>query len=291
MGRLQLTSGTTFGLRELAYTTVVGRHWSCDVLLPHEDAPLRWIELRWMLGKWGWRALSREGDTLGPSTWLSPGWRLLEPGKKGTVKLREVATVELVDASPPGAFAVDLQSGRVLVKQALQDLLADAGYHHWRTTLGQPLADGEVLVIGGRPLRLHLPQRALATETAAPSLLHTDTLLKLDREHLTGAFEFGAERIELPTEFVRLLIPYAEALLNEYDDDAWRTRDDAYDRWLELGGNPESTSERLGWLRGKLKAFLTKAGLADVEALFESKRVGQWYGTRIALALHQVVLE
>lgn len=289
MGRVQLTCGTTFGFRELAHSTLVGRHWSCDIVLPHADAPLRWIELRWMLGKWGWRAVAREGDTIGPATWLSPGWRLVEPGRRGTVKLREIATIELIDASPPAPFAVDLQTGRVLLRKALQEVLSEAGYRQWRSAAGHPLADGDVLLIEGRAWRLHLPQRALQIEASTPSLLHADTLLKLDADSLTGAFELGTEQVELPTEHVRVLLPYAEALVNEYDD-AWLTRDEAYERWLDLGGNPESPAQRLGWIRGKVKSALAKRGLADVDALFESKRVGQWYGTRIGLMRDQIVL-
>ena len=148
-----------------------------------------------------------------------------------------------------------------------------------------------MLVVEGKPWRLHLPARAAVTDEEVPSLVHTDTLLKLDVGELEGAIELGGMRIDLSREMTRILIPYAEALTNEYQfEDAWLTRDEAHARWLELGGNPESPPQRLGWMRGKVKSYLARHGLADVDGLFESQRVGQWYGTRLGLSPDQVVL-
>lgn len=293
MGRIRVTCGPRLGERQLGYSMLVGRHWSCDVLLPHEEAPLRWIELRWFLGRWGWRALSREGDTIGPSTWLRPGWRVLDPKDRATrlVRLREVAQIELIDGSAPKPHAIDLQSGRTLMHDALLDALATMGMHQWRTPAGDPLRDGAVIVVGGRPLRLHLPQQAMVQPSEALSILHPDTILKIDRDTLDGAFEVGPARIELAAEMVRVLIPYAEARTNEYVyEDGWMTREETYERWKELGGNPSSPSQRIGWMRGKLKTYLARRGLQDVESLFESQRVGQWYANRLGLQPEQIVV-
>lgn len=294
MGRLKVTSGSHWGERPLATSTVIGRHWSCDILLQAPEVPLRWIELRWIEEQWGWRALSREGDTIGAGAWLRPGWRVFGGPTKAsrTLRLREIVTLELMDETAPEPYAVDLQSGQVVLKQALVDLLASAGMHRWRTPLGDPLNDGAVLVIEGRPIRLHLPQRAHAAAVGeVPSILHTDTLLKLDSKALTGALEHGPLRIDLPSEFVLLLLPYAEARVNEYAyEDAWLGREEAHARWIELGGNVQSSAQRLGWVRGKLKSYLARKGLADLDNLFESRRFGDWYGTRLGLQREQIVL-
>lgn len=291
MGRIQITSGTTFGQRELAYSTVIGRHWSCDIIIHHEAMPLRWVELRWLSSGWGWRAMASKGDTIGPAPWMRPGWRRVELGRRGanTIKLRDVVKIELTDADPPQPYALDLQSKRVFVRGSLQELLASVGIQRWQTATGAKLCDGDVLVIEGRPIRLHLPQRALCAEPEVPSLLHADTILKLELESLSGAVEISELRVELTREMVRVLLPYAEVRLDE-DHTAWLTRDDAHARWLELGGNPDSPAQRIGWLRGKVRTYLQKNGLADVDSLFESQRVGQWYATRLGLMPEQVVL-
>ena len=105
------------------------------------------------------------------------------------------------------------------------------------------------------------------------------------------SFEVGPSRIELSAEMTRLVIPYAEARVNHYAyEDGWITREEAYERWIELGGNPSSPSQRIGWMRGKLKTHLAKAGLADVDALFESRRLGQWYANRLGLMPEQIVV-
>ncbi|MEN0062177.1 MAG: hypothetical protein AAGA48_08490 [Myxococcota bacterium] len=294
MGRVKITYGSHWSERPLAVSTLIGRHWSCDILLHAEEVPLRWLEIRWLGGRWGWRALSREGDTLGAGDWLRPGWRSLTVSRKANrvLRLRAAAAVELVNGDAPQPYAVDLQSGQILVKQSLAEMLGNAGFHQWRTHTGEPLNDGVVLVIEGRPLRLHLPQRVQATSgSGISSILHVDTLLKLDAETLTGAIELGTFRVELSREIVRVLLPYAEARVNDYaHEDAWISREEAHARWLELGGNPSSPPQRLGWMRGKAKTFLARKGLSDVDGLFESRRVGGWYGTRIGLQPEQIVI-
>jgi hypothetical protein len=291
MGRIQFVCKERFGERELSYFTAFGRHWSCDVVLPHEDVPLRWLELRWIAGKWGWRPISSVGDTIGPSSWLAAGWRELQTEKgKRVVKLRGIASVELVDPSPPQPFALDLHTGRLLRRDELRTTLASIGVQRWRTADGTPLRDGAILVLDGRPLRLHLPQQIDAVAQERLSIEHADTILKLST-NLDGAVELGNTRVDLTREIVRLLLPYAEARVDpDHHREGWLTRDEAYERWLDLGGNPASESKRLGWLRGKAKTFLTRNGLGDVDALFASQRVGALYVTRIGLMPEQIVV-
>lgn len=293
MGRIRITCQSQWGERELATSTLVGRHWSCDVILHSPDVPLRWLELRWMASQWGWRALTQEGDTLGAGAWLRPGWRKLELGEGGRrqLRLRQVAAVELVDADPPQPFAVDLRTGRILRQRALEERLAAAGYPRWRGPSGRPLDDGAVLLVEEEVLRLHLPQRAQRAPDMRLSILHPDTLIKLDIVELTGAVEVGPTCFPLQGEMVRVLLPYVEARLeDDHAEGGWLTRDEAFARWLELGGNPTSRSQRLGWLRGKVREHLARCGLTGLEGLFESRRINTWYGTRIGLQPEQLII-
>ncbi len=293
MGRILITGQNQWSERELATSTLIGRHWSCDVQLRSDDVPLRWLELRWLDNCWGWRALSREGDTLGAGSWLRPGWRRLALSKKGKtqLRLRSVVALELIEDGPPQPYAVDLQNGRVLRRMALEERLQAAGFKQWRSPVGEPLQDGAVIILDGHPVRLHLPQRAPQAALKVLSILHPDALLKLKPDSLSGALEIAPTRIDLQREMVRGLLPYAEARLQDgRQDGGWLTRDEAFSRWLELGGNPDSDARRMGWVRGKIRNHLARSGLASLDRLFESQRMGQWYGTRLGLQLEQIYL-
>ncbi|MEL6349917.1 MAG: hypothetical protein AAFV53_42840 [Myxococcota bacterium] len=241
---------------------------------------MHWVEICWLDEQWAWRALSRAGDTVGVGQYLNPEWRRLDRGNR--ISLRGSVGVELTSDAPPTPYAIDLQSGDVLEGSPLEGVLAQH-----RDTNG-PFEDGVVLIDGTRPLRLHLPEKALL-QPERISLQDPNTTLKIFRRPPQGHLGADSGLIPIEGELARILIPYVEARLAE-PNAGWLTRKEAYTRWLEAGGNPESRSHRLGWMRGRLRTRLARQGVAETRSLFENRRSGSWYGTRIGLDAEQLLL-
>ena len=62
---------------------------------------------------------------------------------------------------------------------------------------------------------------------------------------------------------VRTLLVYAEAL--DSADEGWLSAEDSFKQWIFEGGNPQSTPERIGYQRGKVRTQLKEAGVPDSE--------------------------
>ena len=107
-------------VRPLVSSTLVGRHWSCDVVLPDRRIPLRWLEIRWLDGTWGWRSLSDQVDTIGGGRLLASGWRAFQ--SRG-VRLPGVGRIQLVEKSPPGLLLECLEDRSLFNGESIEEYL------------------------------------------------------------------------------------------------------------------------------------------------------------------------
>ena len=64
--------------RMLLASTLVGRHWRCDITIDDPRVPLYWLEVRWTGTFWSWRELTDSGGTRGTGLSGNCGWRTLK---------------------------------------------------------------------------------------------------------------------------------------------------------------------------------------------------------------------
>jgi hypothetical protein len=282
--------------RPLATSTLLGRHMSCTWRVPVPQVPLFWLELRWA-GGWAWRALAAAEETRGAGRALPGGWRRLAAG--GRVVGPGGAAVVLVEGGPPEPFAVDLERGDIASDDALDELVedradgpwpVDAEAQPWRL---RPLEDGEVFRAGGRLLRYHGGGATAATRRSAASLASPRCALYLaaaDRRWTLTVVNGDAE-VQLSSEAVRALVPYAEARRDDLPRGGWLDLDDALVRWQDLGGRADSARERIAQDRSRLCRALGRAGVAAAPSLFETARRGEGWYTRLALPGDRVSID
>ena len=123
--------------------------------------------------------------------------------------------------------------------------------------------------------RLNLPSHDTHTLVAQLHLGLDDCSLRINVGELWASFESDQVMVRVTGECVRVLAAYAVVRRDEsYTDGGWLTAPESHQRWLDLGGNPASGIERLGFERGKLRSQLRKAGVMDVKDLFERKTSG-----------------
>ncbi|MCB9761744.1 MAG: hypothetical protein H6739_18015 [Alphaproteobacteria bacterium] len=269
----------------LASSTLLGRHPSCTYAIPDPRIPLYWVELRWAaeLEVWIWRALA------GDDALRTRGFGSV-PGRPGWYKLLEsrtiphaAASIRMLDTAPPAPFAQDLVEGEVLEDERFQACFEVVGAVA-RTPAGETCIDGELVVVEGRVLRVHLPAPVVRTERPRLRLDAADCELWVDgdpQEGFTATFIQGAEELPVQGESARLLFVYArefggglttrEALLS------WRTP--------EVGGNPRSGADRLRTERQKLRQRLAAQGAGGVDALFTEEMTRNGNERRHGLSL------
>jgi hypothetical protein len=270
----------------LAGTTLVGRHWSCGVVIPAPRAPAFWLELRWGDDGWLWRELAGGGHTRGSGAEREGGWR---PLLRRPVRWDGALAVTLDDLGPPREALHDLEGGAAIDGPALDELLETADGARWvPVEEGAPtrrLSDGDVCVLEGRAFRY------LAGVGAAPTLRdlfhvgHPGVALELDLEARRAFFRCASRDVLVSGECVRVLAAYAAARL---EGDGWLTREEAHDRWRALGGRATSGAARLGWERGKLRSQLAQQGVMGVRELFEARLVDGVHEARLAIAPRQI---
>jgi hypothetical protein len=242
--------------------------------------PSYWLEIRWAEGAWRWRALAGASRTRGVGMLADDGWRSLPPstdGRPQRVRLDDTLSVELLEGGAPAPFLLDLQSGEVCAGEALARLVEtrpDGTLLPFSAEgdASARLHDGDVLVQDGRAWQAHLSEAPDATSRVRVDLARAGVTVDVDADALRATFHQGDVDVTLPGEHLRVLVTYALAR-REDPVGGWLSAEDAWTRWRALGGNPQSPVDRLGWDRGRCRAHLARAGVGNVELLFEARRM------------------
>lgn len=298
MGTLRVVVGADARQLPLSASTRLGRHWSCDLVVPGASVPLHWLEVRWRDDHWSWRPLGATERTRGTGTpepadfrgWSING-RVLLDGCEHAVE------VTLVDVAAPTVFVEDLQSRRRWHGAELEraiEIWADG--RCW--PLGAdpctdpPLTDGAVFVLDGRALRLHKPFDRLETDNGALYVGDPEIALSIEPATLRATLETGSRRAIVVGEAVRLLWVYARARLVDTDGggDGWMPAQAAFAEWVEAGGKRTSRVDRLAWERSRLRSRLAAQGVVGLERLFETRGAGPTSEVRLALAPPRIAI-
>ena len=257
---------------ELSSSTLIGRGHNCDIRIQSERVPNFWIELRWLKEAWAWRVLTAEDATRGAGKVGRHGWRVLPKNNPSSrIVLGAHAWVSLVESAPPQPLARCLRTGSVCTGEALRKLLA----RHRDEVGGQQRAstgDGAILVEADHVWRISIPRIKAVTPThVRVPRLSTDLIwLAIKPESLEATFTVGDKEVMVQGEPVRTLLIYARESLR--GGTGWLDNETAWRRWVLSGGNATSSSDRLGWDRGKLRTALRANGIEEVGSLFERRR-------------------
>ena len=208
------------------------------------------------------------------------GWRTLPSSSEARpqrVRLDDVLSVELIEGGAPEAFLLDLGNGEVLSGSAMADVVElrsddlllpfSAG--------GDPagrLDEGDVVVHEGRAWQVFLPHSPDPTARVRIDLARPGASVDIEPESLSATLYQGEAEVRVQGEHLRVLIAYAEARAAD-PTGGWLSAEDAWARWRALGGNPQSSVDRLGWDRGRCRAHLSRSGVGNVDALFETRRM------------------
>ena len=302
MGRIALHFDQHRREMPLLASTTIGRHWSNTAQVMDSRVPYRWLEIRWMGRNWAWRPLA-EKETRGSGKLLDQGWREFTRGREpdgpragDRVTLGNAGWIELLDPSPPVLLLQDLETGTFIEGPSIESYveLRSEGVLpiDWETEWRRPLKDGEVAMIRGRALRVHLPDSAVPTLNSELDLTHPECSLDIALGPLSATFTIGAISVSVVGEPVRTLAAYAQGRLDgAADDGGWLSRDEVFAIWRGLGGNENSEPNRLGWERGRLRTALVRAGASNVSQLFESTRRGGHSRIRLRLLPTSLTLQ
>lgn len=303
MARIDLVAGGASRVLPVAAHTVLGRAPSCTFAVPGAGVPSLWLELRWFSGPdiWAWRPLREPDPTEGrriPARGLPVGWYALRG--EATLSIPGAASLRLVEAGPPAAFAVDARTGDLAEGEAFDALVVRLSDGPWPVDADEqddpagPIPDGGLFLARGRWWRLFDAVPPGATDAGGIDLRHPSCLLTLVRggtgEWVLQLTQRKAE-IRIEEAPVRVLVPFAEAKAREGDGDGWLSRLDVYERWLALGGDPRSPEERMAVDRARLLRRIAERGVRGGEALFDApeKRHGRYY-MRCALPAGRIVV-
>ena len=287
MAQLRIVDGETRRVVALAASSLVGRGWPCIARIPQASVPLYWLELRWYAGTWAWRALSAGARTRGIGASLGSEWRALAAagGRPPRITLSSAVWVELIDPSPPEAFVTDVITGDVLPPEEAQDLVElrrDAILpFEAEGDLCRSFADGAVWVDKGRVLRAHIPSAGADTWDRCLDLGHPEVELEIDMVGLSARFRMGDAEAVARGACVRLLQVYVQARALHDPAGGWLTPEEALAAWVQLGGPADARPERIAWERSKLRAQLSRAGVAGLDTVYEVRREGDTVRTRV----------
>ena len=287
MGTLRIVDGDNRHTVPLAASTLVGRAWACLARIRQAGVPLYWLELRWYAGSWAWRPLSAGARTRGSGPSLGSEWRAFTAagGRPARVTLSSEVWVELVDPAPPEAFVTDAVSGAPLSAEEAEEyveLRRDAVLPvEAEGDLSRGLVDGGVWVVGGRALRAHVPAAEADTWDRCLDLGHPEVELDIDAAARTARFRLGDAEAVARGACVCLLQVYVAARATDSPAGGWLTPDEALAAWVELGAPADSRPDRVAWERAKLRAQLSRAGVAGLDALYEVRREGDTVRTRV----------
>ncbi len=252
--------------------------------------PLHWLELRWLGRNWNWRALGAIDRTVGTGAADAEGWRAFGPAAgRPRVRLDGLGWIELVDSGAPAMLLHDLTSGERLEAEDNEEYVeaCDDGFRLLDAPESPPLQDGQVVVVRGRVVRILLAD--VPGRTAAPNLDLRDPACRLDIVDAEATFTAGAGTRTIRGEGARVLRVYASARL-EFGD-GWLAPVDAHAEWVAAGGRVDSSVDRLGWERGKVRSRLVLSDVGGVGDLFQTRRDGPTTLIRLSLAPVQITVD
>lgn len=292
MGTLLVTEGGAVRVVPLGWSTLVGRGPCCLVRMVHPGVPIYWLEIRWLSGGWAWRALSAPTRTRGSGARIGEDWRALTSsfGRGAKVVLDDGGSLELVDASPPAPFAVDLLTGEAVPDGDLEQVAELRPEGIWPLDgnggADEAFRDGQVFVVpagagGPRMLRAHVPEGAAPTVQARIDLERSGASLSVDLDSLRATILQGRAEVGVRGECVRVLAVFSRARQADVPRGGWLTPAEAWDSWLALGGTVKSSKRRIEWERSRLRGRLAREGVAGVDRLFEVSREGDTVRTRL----------
>ena len=293
MGRLSVSILGRVSEHELVESTLIGRHPCCHIRLQDGRISMVWVEVRHTELGWAWREFGDTGTTRGTGAVLEGGWRLLVRGARtGRVTCCDGVHVELVDDRPPAPMARSLTTGETLSGPEFEALFEihdgvarPVGWDVEPALAGVSASDHAVVVLDGAAYQVFLPTPGAQTARGELDVSHADTRLEIDLQALTANLTLGAAELQLTGEPVRALAAYAMSRHGEhFEDGGWLTREEAHQRWVELGGKEDTPLERIAWERGKLRTALARKGARHVAALFEVRRTGRQAEVRCRFA-------
>ncbi|MBX2801770.1 MAG: hypothetical protein KTR31_29090 [Myxococcales bacterium] len=295
MGTLEIHTTTGSVRRPLATTTLLGRHLACTWQVPSPHAPLFWVELRWRR-RWSWRPLAGDEQTRGPGRIELGGWRALQRGHR-ILGPGDLALV-LTDDAAPEPFVVDMRSMDPIEGDALDQVV------EWRSSgffpvgseadpdFTTPLEDSQPFQSGGRLLRFHAGQGLTSTVRTPVSVQSSGCEMAVSLRPSPAVQLVDADTsVELTAEFARVAAPYVEARIHDAPLGGWLSLDEAYTRWLDLGGSTDSTRDRMAQDRSRLCRSLAKRGVGAASTLFETRREGVGWQTRVTLPADGLFLD
>lgn len=275
MSTILVSDGARCRVVPLCTSTLVGRHWACPVRVSDPACPLYWLEVRWLEGRWGWRALGAEERTHGGGTSLPAGWRALAVATRraGRVRLSDSTWIELLEADAPRAHLVRLSDGAPLDPEdaaAWAELRPDGVLPlDAEGDAARAYADGQVLARDAEAVRVVAPGVAARTLDSAVDLSRPGVFLDVDLDARSATFSSPAGRISVRGECVRVLEVYRAARVADIPSGGWLSAAEALDAYQMLGGPADAPLERLSWERCRLRSMLARAGGVGVGGLFD----------------------
>lgn len=274
----------------LAAATLVGRASSCLARVANESCPAHWLELRWCIDGWTWRALSAGDRTHGGGAFLAHGWRGLNAGGGRGTRIRLAGTsvyMELVEGGAPRPFAWDVMADEPLDGEAL----AEVAEVHEALLLplsaegdqAQALSDGQAWVHlappgAPRTLRAHVPSVLAPTVSPIMDFARDGMTVDIDLPKLRATFLQGDSVAVVSGECVRVLAVFAIA---RQRGEGWLHASEAWARWTELGGAQDTALERMSWERGKLRGQLARQRVTGLALVFSNRKLHAFVECRL----------
>ncbi len=236
---------------------------------------------------WAWRTMASNDRTRGSGALLPDGWRALST--QARIRWDDAAWVQLDAAGPPELVLFDDASGDTLTGEALDAVLeVREGRVLPLTADGASdadLPDGARVSDGRRTWRLLRPDALAATDTQGFAVTHPELHLDIDLPQLALTLTVPHGSVTVRGAAVRAIAPYAFARRDgPRDDGGWLTLREAWTWWCDLGGRAASSPDRLGWERGKVRTWLARSGVRELDALFETRRTAEGAVTRLGVA-------
>lgn len=279
-GRVRIRFGSQQREVPLAAAVTFGRGPDNTWVVDHPTVPYTWFEVRWCDDGWAWRSRQDEEPIVGPETLceaLGGNWKLFGCFNR-RVSVPE-AYVQLLDASPPRSFVVDVATNVPL-----------AGRHADRVERLRP-PEATHFVADGRSYRYYAADPPTATRLGPQEPRVTDGTTRF--RFVRGSRAWRCEVLlphppgfegpdpdgllvaHLESNYVASVVPYVEARLRSTDISvAALDRGAALDRWRALVGDPNIPPARLYEYHGKFESALAKKGVAAADSLLSDDVLG-----------------
>lgn len=283
MGAILLKTGTQTRQILLLESNGFGRSPELGAgSIEHTQIPFFWIEIRWLNSMWVWRVLNSDDKTTGKGEIVYFGWRKFE----GTIRLQQFCEIELIDNRPPEVLIENVNSKQRLSASMCTWLcVGDNGY-----SLGEQepiLQHGQCFVVENVVYRIWLLQSYAPSRESICSISSPTCRLEIRRASLEAVFKDKDVSVIVQGEFVRVLLVYA---IDRMETDGWLCAQNAYDEWVNLGGNAQSEPLRISWERNKLRALLLQHGVTEVDRLFDRQRIGATWFHRLCFPAEKITL-